>query len=390
MTDEDEAGHLCYVNVVNGDMVAENGDVVESGDVVEFAYDGEKPDLWKWYPLKRRYDKETPNTFITAYNNWNAIQHPITSDVIQGFSELKLHKYYVNNPKSMRQLRGFHRYVKGKLLERTVDLLHKDGRTASVNLLDLGVGEAGDLNRWRKVNISFVFGVDVNRNNVVNQQTGACIRYLTTNKSPMRAIFAVADVSKPWSEAASSLDQLIVDGVLGKVSKEKIAQYPNLVAHHNTSFQLVSCMFCIHYMFESMATLIQFADNVAATTAIGGYFIGTAWDGAEVFEVLREKRLNETTSFERFQITKKYAASDFSGDPVAVGYAIDVSQSTFNPTTEYLVDFHGLTSLMLKRGFRIVSVESFRAFYTEDVLSPIEKQLSFMNNVFVYQKVGAL
>jgi hypothetical protein len=393
LTEEDSASHLCYLNVVNGDMVTPEGEVVRSGDVVEFSYRPDQPDLWKWQPTKVRVDKETPNTYVTAYNNWNAIFHPIDADVLQGTTAVPdPHKYYVGNHKTMKELRQFHRYVKGKLLEQAVALVHADEKTASVHLIDLGVGQAGDLNRWRNLKISFVLGLDINRDNITNRQEGACIRYLTTNKGPMRAIFAVKDVSAKLFELTppeQELDQLIVNGVFGKVSKASVEKYPNLALHYGVPFQITSCMFCIHYMFESRSKLTQFVDNVAEVTAVGGYFVGTAWDGKDVCALLRSVQKNESVTLDRFTITKRYAQSEFVGDP-AVGYAIDVSQHTFHPTTEYLVDFQGLTTLLLRRGFKVVEIKSFRAYYTDDALSENEKAISFMNNIFIYQKIGIL
>jgi hypothetical protein len=149
-------------------------------------------------------------------------------------------------------------------------------------------------------------------------------------------------------------------------------------------------MFCIHYMFESKAKLVQFVDNVAACTATGGYFVGAAWDGKDVFALLRDVRKNESVTLDDFVITKRYSNTEFEGDPVAVGYPIDVSQRTFTPTTEYLVDFQGLTTLLLKRGFKLVELHSFRSYYTEDVLNANEKTNSFMNNAFMFRKIGVL
>jgi hypothetical protein len=393
MTEDDPASHLCYLPVVNGDMVTVSGAPIKSGDVVEFVYQPENQDLWKWQATKVRVDKDMPNTFVTAYNNWHAIQFPISEDVIKGLSTVASHKYYLGNKKALLQLRTFHRFVKMKALEKVVDLLHRQTASAALNLFDVGVGQAGDLGRWRNLKLNFVFGIDLNRDNIVNRQDGACIRYLTTNKSAMRAIFAVGDASKPLFELtppATELDQLIVGAVFGKVPREQVEKFPNLSSHYNSSFSITSCMFCLHYMFESMGKLTQFVDNIAACTATGGYFVGAAWDGKDVFALLRDVKKNESLKLDEFTLTKRYSHLEFEGDPVAVGYAIDVSQKTFNLTTEYLVDYQGLTTLLLKRGFKLVEMQSFRAYYSEDLLSENEKKISFMNNVFIFEKIGIL
>ena len=393
MTEDDPASHLCYLPVVNGDMVTTTGGMVKSGDIVEFVYHPENKELWKWQATKVRVDKDMPNTFVTAYNNWHAIQFPINEEVIKGLTTVISPKYYVGNKKALLQLRAFHRHVKMKALQKVVDLLHRQTSATALNLFDMGVGEGGDLGRWRNLKLNFVFGMDVNRNNIVNRQNGACIRYLTTNKGSMRAIFAVGDMTKPLFELAApatELDQLIVAAVFGKIPKEQVDKFPNLVSHYNTTFTITSCMFCLHYMFESIEKLTRFVDNVAECTATGGYFVGTAWDGKDVFTLLRDVKKGESLTLDEFTLTKRYSQLEFEADQVAVGYAIDVSQKTFNTSTEYLVDYQGLTTLLLKRGFKLVELQSFRAYYTEDLLNENEKSISFMNNVFIFQKIGLL
>ena len=200
-------------------------------------------------------------------------------------------------------------------------------------------------------------------------------------------------MTKPLFELAApatELDQLIVAAVFGKIPKEQVDKFPNLVSHYNTTFTITSCMFCLHYMFESIEKLTRFVDNVAECTATGGYFVGTAWDGKDVFTLLRDVKKGESLTLDEFTLTKRYSQLEFEADQVAVGYAIDVSQKTFNTSTEYLVDYQGLTTLLLKRGFKLVELQSFRAYYTEDLLNENEKSISFMNNVFIFQKIGLL
>jgi hypothetical protein len=391
MSEEDPASHLCYLAVVNGEMVSSSGSSIKSGDIVEFHYDPEGMDLWKWKASKVRSDKDMPNTFITAYNNWNAIQFPITEEMVRGNAPISSQKYYVGNRRALQRIRGFHREVKMLLLQKVVDLLHKESSATALNLFDVGVGKAGDLGRWRNLKLSFVFGIDLNRDNIINRQDGACIRYLTTNKGSLRTVFAVADASLPLFEKTShttDLDQLILGGIFGKLPKEQVEKYSNLSAHYNTSFQICSCMFCLHYMFESKTKLTHFVDNVAACTATGGYFVGAAWDGKDVFALLRDVRKNESITLDEFTITKRYSETEFESESVAVGYAIDVSQKTFNTATEYLVDYKGLTTLLLKRGFKLVELQSFRSYYKHDTMNENEKKISFMNNVFIFQKIG--
>lgn len=398
MTEEDPNSHQCFLNVVDGKMLTEEGESIEPGMVVEFRYDDARPEMWKWAPTRVRWDKALPNSFLTAHSNWESIQNPITEEMVMGTRHLQDRRYYVGDKSSMKNLRGFHRFVKGELLREVAELLRQEGKP-SLNLIDLAVGQAGDLWRWRNLRLAFVFGVDLNKHNIANKQDGACIRYLTSTKrsSPMYAIFVQGDSSLDLLSAEAhedALDALVTRAVLGKgdVAPAQVHQYPNVASHFGTKFQICSMMFALHYMFKSPAVLDQFVQNVATCTTLGGYFVGTAWDGKKVFARLQGLARGEAAVFDEVAITKNYDAEDFPDDATCVGRAIQVSQSTFNDADEYLVNFAYLERALELAGFRQVKLEPFKALYATYTvrnaeMSAREQEVSFMNNVFVYKKV---
>jgi hypothetical protein len=398
VTDEDPYSHLAYVPFRNGSLVTDDGEPFQNGNVVEFAYDASKPDMWKWHPVRVRRDKEFPNSFETAHNNFESIMKPVTRDMISGVATApKDDRYYTGDRKAMRFLRLFHGYVKREVLAFAAANVRKE--SAAVNLFDLGVGQGGDLWRWRDLNFNLCFGVDVSAHNIHNKQTGACIRYLktTTKSSHLRVLFAVGDVCEDLfsetGEVGTELDRLIVRGVFGKVPREKVEAYPNLAAHYNTSFQISAAMFVVHYAFESAQKLAKFADNVAACTALGGFFVGTAWDGSEVFERLKDVPKNIPIAVDDVRITKLYSASKFEGTPAATGFGIEVAQSTFTPNVEFLVDFGGLEKVLKTRGFALVHLKRFDTYYKTYIdekhppITATEQEVSFWNRAFVFKKI---
>ena len=399
ITEEDPNSYLCYMNVVDGKMLTEDGDTIEAGMVVEFRYDDSLPELWKWVPTRIRWDKTAPNSFLTAHNNWETIQNPITEEMIKGTQNLTDHRYYVGDKNSMKNIRNFHRFVKGEVLHDAVEMLRKEGKT-SLSLCDLAVGQAGDIWRWRNLRLAFVFGIDINKHNLFNKQDGACIRYLTSTKrnSPMYAIFVQGDSSKNLLEAGAhedALDGLVTRAILGKgdVTPAQVHKYPNVATHFATKFPICSMMFAIHYMFKSNETLDHFLHNVATCTALGGYFVGTAWDGKAVFKRLASLPKDEVVVFDDVAITKNYDEAEFPDDSSCVGYGISVSQNTYNTSVEYLVNYTYLETALESFGFQKVAVMPFKTLYgpfaeKNAPLNEAEKEVSFMNSYFVFKKVS--
>ena len=69
---------------------------------------------------------------------------------------------------------------------------------------------------------------------------------------------------------------------------------------------------------------------------------------------------------------------------------MDVSQSTFNQSTEYLVHYGFFEALMTRNGFKLVKVGQFQheyAAYKGVRLEADEKELSFLNKYFIFEKV---
>ena len=72
-------------------------------------------------------------------------------------------------------------------------------------------------------------------------------------------IFIQKDVSKPWNNVESIKDEQMKEMyeiVWGKTKKTKIQQ-PTLIKFYsimNKQFDVVSCQFAIHYMFENIST----------------------------------------------------------------------------------------------------------------------------------------
>ena len=384
MTEEDPTSYLTTVP----SMRTEEGDPIEPGMVLECRYDVSLPPYHRWIPQRVRWDKELPNAFQTAHNNWQTIQRPITRGMITGSDALDNREYYVGNKTAMKAIRLFHRHVKRELLRK----VSKPGD----NLIDFAVGVAGDLHTWRELRLNFVFGLDLSFDNVHNKRDGACVRYLTSTRvnSSLYCIFVVADTTKSvrsGEACASAEDRLVTRAILGQGMKKEVEMYPNVNLHYKTQFQAASMMFAVHYVFENEQKLMQFVRNVAENIVTGGKFVGTTWDGAEVFDLLKDVERGDALTLGDVTIVKQYESTDFHGDDSSLGYAIDVSQSTFNQNREYLVNFSYFEKVMHKCGFVTEEIGGFDEYYgayqaKNPPLDEKEQRLSFLNKFFIFRK----
>ena len=72
-------------------------------------------------------------------------------------------------------MRDFHNLFVKKLI---ITSISQKGNT----LIDYAVGMGGDFPKWIAAKLSFVFGIDISKDNIENRIRGACARYLNYRK----------------------------------------------------------------------------------------------------------------------------------------------------------------------------------------------------------------
>jgi hypothetical protein len=156
---------------------------------------------------------------------------------------------------------------------------------------------------------------------------------------------------------------------------------------------------------------------------MGGYFIGTCYDGKTVFNLLKKKMHGESMVIMKddkkiYEITKMYHETGFPDDEASLGYPIDVFQETINKVfREYLVNFDYFIQIMEDYGFVLVSKDDAKKMglpngtglfkelfvsmenevkrnpskakdYGHSVnMSDEERRISFMNRYFIFKKM---
>lgn len=485
-----DARFCCLPLGPDGQMRAENGDPIESATIVEFRFEqppSGRDSSWGWKPIRVYHDKtaqlragvsEFGNPFFAANDNWRSIHYPVTPEIIAGDATVDADALadavYYNSARDTSlgalsetsRLRDFHnRVVKSRLLLRAALAAKTTATAAEIRsggtLIDFAVGKAGDLHKWGKCGLRFVLGLDYSRDNIFNVKNGAIARaeqrFYERNPGGPKCLFLPADSSRNIRSQGAAFEgatdrggHRVVRALFGDQPappQTLCPRFERIVAGGTDGaggFQVGSCQFALHYFWKSLASLHGFLRNVAECVRLGGVFVGTCYDGAKLFDLLRahayagpdavaDARTTGThqTGFFRLErggalmlsIAKKYTARAFEPGPQSVGLAISVFMDSIDRAQdEYLVHFPYLDELMGVYGFELLPEEemvalgfaatgeggrrSFRSMFaphekiseagegTPDrwskAMSAEEQSISFLNNLFLYRKKHSL
>ena len=427
----DNKAHICNL-ILEKDasgsysMVCGNGDIIEDNAIVEFSYDLNEEQPYRWKPLRVRYDKTAElkagqknfgNAYHVANGNWHSIHNPVTAEMLSTGKHISNEAvddvYYdrQDTKNNTRNLRYFHNIgVKKRLIES----VSKRGDT----LIDLSVGKAGDLSKWTNAHLGFVFGIDISRDNIENKQDGACARYLKArrdNRGVPYALFVNGNSALNIRSGVALFTEKgkeITQSVFAEIPKND-ALGPAVARQYGKAskgFDIASAQFSLHYFFENMDTLQGFMRNLAECVKEGGYFIGTCYDGRKIFDSLKDKAKGEgcclihANESKIWELVKEYDATTFSDDQTSLGYAINVYQESINKYfREYLVNFGYLVRVMENYGFKTLTnaeakeigmpsgMGNVKELYNDRYkMTAAEREISFYNNYFVFKKIRSV
>ena len=445
----DEDAGIAYIRLHDGLNMSTTADdyseIFYDNMIIEFKYETEIGTPFHWVPTKVRHDKtiemlQTKKYFGNAYHvansNWESIHYPIKERMLRGEEEIPKtipdeDTYYkaTDGMNLTVGLKHFHNEIKRKLIASAAKQF-KDPC-----LIDLAVGKGGDLRKWTATDIKFVLGIDLSADNLENPYDGACARYVKLcqdqEKNPrfkLKAMFVYGDCSKkikpehnnPKSDAMlGERSNQIVQAVFGIGSKKAEDIGKGLAEVYGLGvqgYEISSCQFALHYFFERKETLFGFVSNLAECTKIGGYFIGTAYDGKKLFQRLGDIAEEESVTLKEgdkllWQVQKKYRHATFPNDITSLGYKVTVFQESINNyVDEYLINFDYFDNIMAVFGFVKLSGDDMVSFnnsndssslkfngsldtfeelystYGGERMTHKEQSISFLNRCFVYKK----
>ena len=452
----DDMANTCYVelqtDMETGDEYAiceVSKEPIADKSIVEISYDASRPPGWRWVPKLVRADKterlqrgelgRTLNSNMVAQSTWKSIHEPVTTSMVRTGAEepskeeitaisaiererAAITQRYADRtaPKEdiarVGPLRDFHnKYIKETILYSAV--MNKP----NMALIDIGMGLAQDMHKWRRVNAGAVLGIDIAGDSINNPNHGAYQRLWSTmlrngrqNVLPMA--FVVGDASKNMAAGdagASAEDKIILQSVLGRIRPDGVVPpyiETQMASRFKAKADVISCMFATHYFFASKQAFDGFLQNIAENLKIGGYFIGCCFDGEKTFEFLkgRDTRIGEEDGATLWKITKKYDNDEIPDGDDAFGMPIDVEFISIGlPHREYLVPFGLLKEKMRSIGCELCSPEELAelglrnstALFSEShkmaaqagrrfpMTSAVE-QFSFLNRWFVFRRKG--
>jgi len=222
------------------------------------------------------------------------------------------------------QLRCFHNWIKSVLIDDACQILTVFGKSQKpIKVLDLCCGKGGDFSKWRINHVSYLAAVDIADRCVEECKE----RYFKFKKRD----------SKIYSFEAHVVDMGVDD--LSKILNIK------------TGYNMASCQFSLHYLFESHEKACNFINNLAECIEVKGIFIATL---PNAYEIMRRLRKVDGFEFGNEYYNIRFDSTVDKNQPNLFGekYHFELDEVVNLP--EYLVYFPLLEKMLEKVGFRLL------------------------------------
>ena len=374
-----------------GVPVDSTGQRVEDNTIIECVRDVDKA---RWTILRTRYDKtyqyrvlhqaQFGNDVATANSIWTNIHVPVTEEMLTTCvsnppddtfeDDLYYRDDLGSRDRVLKDTYAFHNRIKASLYKQNV----KPGST----LLELAMGRAGDLLKWKEAKPSRVVGIDISAGNLESPVQGACVRYLR-EQTPPPALFIVGDMTQPLYEQNNRYIRILAG--LEQAPTPYLQHFAGL-----TQFDAISCQMAMHYACTSEDTFKVFTKNLVDHGK--GVFFGTCMDGAAVYASLMGKK---STLFRADgqvfgEIAKQYTDGDTWREEF--GQVISVKLESFErPMDEALVPFGKVTEMLGEAGYELVSTTMFADHYAQQTaitLTQEHQAFSFLHRSFVFKRAA--
>jgi mRNA (guanine-N7-)-methyltransferase len=244
------------------------------------------------------------------------------------------------------------------------------------------------MNRWNKLGYEMVVGIDLDPDSIRQ----ATERYTESkyNKNKFKVLYVCGDLTKL---IYPDYDCAYLDGDY-KVNMK-------MALPTKYMFDVVSSQFMIHYSFSTELNVKIYFQNVVDNLKIGGYFVGTTFDGQRLYNDLQENKVlsGSIDNDKIWEITKLYGTKKFNPDKPSTGLKINVFVKSIGIAhPEYLVNYKYLIAIAEDFGLKLIEIKPFSEYWDEvkqskntsnDIknMTDAEKQFSFYFSSFIFEKV---
>ena len=314
-TEKDQAGYTPF-------SIYKTKEPLEPNGIYEFTYQNKEFVL-----LRKRDDKEKPN-FKSITGKPNTVDS-VWRDMKNPFEEYRL----VNLFKPIRKMRRLHNLIKRNLIS---------SYCKQKIVLDLGIGNGGDLSKYLNANTSFIFGVE--------------------------------PYDKNYNELLNRLTDELKDKV--KLIKKRAQDTKDIVKIvGNKGVDIVSSFFSLSFFFfkDRPTDVDELVQTISQNLKEGGYFIGTTIDGEKTKKFL-QKQNNQKFEFEGGYIK-------LNDDETVI---IESIGNIVQTQKESLVDFKKLVDKLKDVDIILENSDFFPP--SENALSKEEYHLNSLYRTFVFKK----
>jgi len=405
---ENNMGEAYFEVDLNDNILCKNGNFITNGVICECSYNKKNKnknsnsnsnsnsvdEKFCWEPERVRADKTSPNIYNTAVAAWELINNPITKDKLSGIKKIKTMyteginnglsdrindgittdiiedtnleniTYYSSNTKTeyvtnpFKELANFvKRYIINKALTGYI----------KAKVLDLAVGQLGDLDKYARAGVHTLIGIDINEDNI-NNLAPTRIMDLSKHapaiaKLAEKTMLIIGTGTKNIANGESVRDNInryYIDILYGR-AKGNTPKLRKMEGVGLDKFDMVSCMYAIHYMMNSEYDLDNFLRNVSENLLDQGYFIGTCLNGDAILSEMGSKmEIKGVIDGKTVFLIKKKSDDPKDYKTISVGNKINVFFETFGGAfDENLVSIQYLKERAKSHSLKLVDYKSF-------------------------------
>lgn len=407
-----------YIPLKDGYPRDINGDVITDDTIVEFIYDDERDEYFRWVPIGTRYDKtdfmiknkkKFGNGEAVAYDNWEVINNNLSIDdfqILGNTKQFKIYKekllrrievldeetFYQRQSNIALPMRRFHNWIKSNMIYMYCkpDLIEHGSQSKVIQktVLDIAVGQGGDINKYINTGISLLVGVDVDKKGL-EKKNGAIDRYNDLKESKRGLVKLYRnEIHQEIKDKFPKMEFIHADAgnlftykdQLSRLSTMSDANKKAMITYFEDAkfnkYDVVNCYFAMHFFFDNQTRMDNFFANVSMHLKKDGFFMCTLFDAEKVLEkfqnndTFKVSYTNQTGEIiTMFQINKLFPQDKL--EDIKIGAAIDVYNSIYSSSNKFIKEYlvnkdHFVPYVKEKYGLRLIETDLFENVYNSN------------------------